>query len=72
MGVASRCGHAVLILWKNVKDPRSSHSILSITGEKLLLKIGFDAPVHSFDGEQASVKNQIISLILAVQTVMRS
>lgn len=37
-----------------------------------LIQIGLDAPVHSFDGQEGSVKNQVISLILAVQTVMRS
>ncbi|CAI5437830.1 unnamed protein product [Caenorhabditis angaria] len=38
--------------------------------ERFLKKYGLGAPSHSFDGSN-SVKDQIVSLIFAVQTVMR-
>ncbi|GMT29142.1 hypothetical protein PFISCL1PPCAC_20439 [Pristionchus fissidentatus] len=47
------------------------NAIAILNRQRFLKKIGLDAPIHSFDGQEGSVKNQIISLILAVQTVMR-
>ncbi|KHJ76096.1 Yos1-like protein [Oesophagostomum dentatum] len=40
--------------------------------ERFLKKYGFGVPSHSFDSDSGSVKNQLINLVLAVQTVMRS
>lgn len=39
--------------------------------ERFLNKYGFSVPSHSFEPEAGSVKAQLISLVLAVQTVMR-
>ncbi|CAP32397.2 Protein CBG13626 [Caenorhabditis briggsae] len=39
--------------------------------ERFLKKYGLGAPSHSFDGS-STVKDQLVSLIFAVQTVMRS
>ncbi|CAD6184699.1 unnamed protein product [Caenorhabditis auriculariae] len=38
--------------------------------ERFLKKYGLGAPSHSFEGNN-SVKDQLVSLIFAVQTVMR-
>ncbi|CAJ0944316.1 unnamed protein product, partial [Mesorhabditis belari] len=48
------------------------NGIAVLNRERFLKKIGFGEPVHSFDGSsQSSVKGQLMSLIFAVQTVMR-
>ncbi|KAK6021932.1 Yos1-like protein, partial [Ostertagia ostertagi] len=39
--------------------------------ERFLKKYGFGVPSHSFESDSGSVKAQVISLVLAVQTVMR-
>ncbi|ETN86122.1 hypothetical protein RB195_005573 [Necator americanus] len=39
--------------------------------ERFLKKYGFAVPTHSFESDSGSIKTQLISLILAVQTVMR-
>ncbi|EPB68792.1 Yos1-like protein [Ancylostoma ceylanicum] len=39
--------------------------------ERFLKKYGFGVPSHSFEADSGSIKNQLISLVLAVQTVMR-
>ncbi|VDM68306.1 unnamed protein product [Strongylus vulgaris] len=40
--------------------------------ERFLKKYGFGVPSNSFESDSGSVKNQLINLVLAVQTVMRS
>ncbi|WKX89084.1 hypothetical protein Q1695_008605 [Nippostrongylus brasiliensis] len=39
--------------------------------DRFLKKYGFGVPSHSFESDSSSVKDQLVRLVLAVQTVMR-